>query len=473
MVPGTLLTTLLLALAVAANPIIVQRSLVTLPISRRINLTSISNLLQHDQARARALKATGEAKVATGGISAHSDVVISSPADNQAVSYIASVGVGSPATTYSLIIDTGSSNTWVGATKAYVKTSTSTQTPDSVWTSTETEKPAKNFNSDSPPGSPGPQNDHCQLAYVGYTEQWLEIPEYRLLQLSLPPPFKLSCTSRRIEDSLHHILILRLVTSLVIPKQSIGVAARSTGFAGVDGIIGIGPVDLTLGTLSPHTTATIPTVTDNLFAAGTITANEIGVSFEPITSPTGEQLNGELTWGGIDSSKFTGAITFTPITTVSPSKLFWGINQSIRYGTTTILSSTPGIVDTGTTLVLIATNALNSYKSLTGAVVDSRTGLLKITSTQFANLKTLSFVVSGVSFGLTPNGQLWPRNLNTLIGGTASSILLIVADIGTNSGSGLDFINGQTFLERFYAVFDTAGKRVGLATTSFTTATTN
>jgi len=31
------------------------------------------------------------------------------------VQYLATVGVGSPATDYSLIVDTGSSNTWVGA----------------------------------------------------------------------------------------------------------------------------------------------------------------------------------------------------------------------------------------------------------------------------------------------------------------------------------------------------------------------
>jgi cathepsin E len=63
--------------------------------------------------------------------------------------------------------------------------------------------------------------------------------------------------------------------------------------------------------------------------------------------------------------------------------------------------------------------------------------------------------------------------LNTFIGGVAGDFYLIVGDLGTNSGEGLDFINGQTFLERFYSVFDTGNKRVGLATTSFTTATTN
>jgi len=97
MVPATLLTTLLLALAAAADPIVVRRSPVTLPISKRVNSTTIRNLLLHDQARAKALRAKGEAKAA--GIPFHTDAVINSPADNQAVSYIASVGVGSPATT--------------------------------------------------------------------------------------------------------------------------------------------------------------------------------------------------------------------------------------------------------------------------------------------------------------------------------------------------------------------------------------
>jgi len=259
--------------------------------------------------------------------------------------------------------------------------------------------------------------------------------------------------------------------SLVIAKQSIGAASTSTGFQGVDGIIGIGPVDLTLDTLSPNTNSEIPTVTDNLFSQGTIPQHLISVSFEPITSLN--QVNGELTWGGTDSSKFTGSITFTGITATSPSNEFWGINQSIAYGSTTILSTTAGIVDTGTTLVLIAHNAFTQYQSLTGAVADGRTGLLRVTSTQFANLKTLNFLIGGTTFGLTANAQIWPRALNTDIGGVAGNIYLIVGDIGTNSGSGLDFINGQTFLERFYSVFDTTNKRVGLATTPFTAATTN
>ncbi|KAF8961363.1 aspartic protease [Flammula alnicola] len=410
MLPATLLTTLLLALSVAANPVLLNRSPVTLPISRRVNVTSVHNLVRHDQARAKALKAKGAARAA----GHESRAIINEQVVNQAVQYVASVGVGSPAITYSLVIDTGSSNTWVGADKKYVKTSTSTQTSNQV---------SVEYGSGSFSGTE-------------FTDQ------------------------------------VTIASGLTIPEQSIGVASRSSGFDGVDGILGIGPVDLTLDTLSPATNSLIPTVTDNLFANGVTSSHSIGISFEPTT--TVESPNGEITWGGIDSSKFTGSITFIPLTTTSPASEYWGINQSVRYGTSTkILATTAGIVDTGTTLVLLATDGFNKYQSATGAVLDISTGLLRITSAQFSNLQSLFFTAGGTSFELTANAQIWPRSLNSDIGGSASRIYLIVSDLGSPSGEGLDFINGLPFLERFYSVFDTTNRRVGLATTPFTKATTN
>ena len=48
-------------------------------------------------------------------------------------------------------------------------------------------------------------------------------------------------------------------------------------------------------TLSPARNSEIPTVTDNLFSQGAISAHEVAVSFEPLTEDN--ELNGELTWG--------------------------------------------------------------------------------------------------------------------------------------------------------------------------------
>ena len=76
-------------------------------------------------------------------------------------------------------------------------------------------------------------------------------------------------------------------------------------------------------------------------------------------------------------------------------------------------------------------------------------------------------------------------------------IYLVVADVGSASGQGLDVISTillhlslldgalllradcsldsfvSMFLQRFYSVFDTGNAQVGLATTAFTDATTN
>ncbi|KAG1885554.1 aspartic peptidase domain-containing protein [Suillus subluteus] len=397
---ASLLIIILLALSIAASPFEIRDSLITLPISRRLNVSDGPiKLLQHDQARVAALKAGHHPG--------------SPPVTNVVVNYIAKVGVGSPPTTYNLVVDTGSSNTWVGAGTAYVKTSTSVNTGQPV--------------------------------AVGYGSGSFYGTEYT--------------------D------IITLGSGLTIAKQSIGVASFAEGFTGVDGILGIGPVDLTAGTLTNLPTETIPTVTDNLHKQGTIIQEVVSVLFEPATSDS--DANGELTFGGPDVFKYTGDIGYTPITTTNPASTYWGIDQSITYGSTAILSSTAGIVDTGTTFIYIATDAYTKYKSETGATVDGTTGLLLVSSAQYSALKNLNFNIGSNTYTLTPNAQIWPRSLNTNIGGSSKYIYLVVNDIGTDTGAGFDFINGYTFLERFYSVFDTTNSRVGFATTSHTDATTN
>ncbi|KAK0233810.1 aspartic peptidase A1 [Armillaria fumosa] len=397
-----------LVVAGLSSPVVIPRSPVSFPIARKFNFgNGTSTIVERDRARVAALRSRASRN-------ATRRAVVNEDVDNVAVLYTASIGVGSPATTYDLIVDTGSSNTWVGAGTKYVQTSTSTQTSNRVSVS---------YGSGSFSGRE-------------YTDQ------------------------------------VTITSDLIIKSQSIGVASSSSGFSGFDGILGIGPVELTEGTLSPATTTLIPTVTDNLYSQGSITNDEIGVYFAPTTQD--EVVNGELSWGGSDSSKITGSIGYAPVTSTYPASVYWGIDESITYGTsTTILSSTAGIVDTGTTLVYIASNAFTKYKSATGATLDSSTGLLRITSAQYAQLSSLFFNINGVSYELTPNAQIWPRSLNTDIGGSSSAIYLIVNDIGTNSGEGLDFINGYTFLERYYTVFDTANSRIGFATTAQTAATTN
>lgn len=215
-----------------------------------------------------------------------------------------------------------------------------------------------------------------------------------------------------------------------------------------------------------------------MFSQGAISSNSIGISYEPSTTSSAASTqtgvtNGELTFGGTDSTKHTGEINFVPITTTSPASNYWGIDQSVAYGDTTILNTTAGIVDTGTTLLLLATDAFQAYQQATGGVEDQTTGLLTITQDQYNNLQSLFFNIGGVTYELTPNAQIWPRALNSVLGGEEGKIYLVASDMGSPSGQGLDFINGFAWLQRFYTVFDTGKAQVGIATTSFTDGETN
>jgi hypothetical protein len=136
-------------IAIAASPIVeaipsVRSSNgINLPLAKKLNLAG-STIIERDQARAKALKSNASNK------SILSKRQTNEPVDNVAVVYSASVDIGSPSTTCefifpsilsvyyllrnadNLLIDTGSSNTWVGADTKFTSTSTTTKTDDSV-----------------------------------------------------------------------------------------------------------------------------------------------------------------------------------------------------------------------------------------------------------------------------------------------------------------------------------------------------
>ncbi|KAN0127276.1 aspartic peptidase [Lactarius tabidus] len=179
----------------------------------------------------------------------------------------------------------------------------------------------------------------------------------------------------------------------------------------------LGPVDLTVGTMSPGTDSPIPAVIDNLFSQGYILSDLISVSFEPTTSSPDQ--NGELTFGGTYSIKFTGSITYVEARVVTSSN----ISVLTRNWTALLRQLTLPTSTTG-----VSTSPPNR-----------------------ALLKPSAADVHGRRHFLTVNAQIWPLSLNSLVGGTLGDIYLVVNDIGS-SGSGLDFINGYTSLERLYSL---------------------
>ncbi|KAG2359761.1 aspartic peptidase domain-containing protein [Suillus spraguei] len=227
---------------------------------------------------------------------------------------------------------------------------------------------------------------------------------------------------------------------------------------GEDGILGIGPENLTRGTAPNDPGDTIPSFTD---LQKQISQHVVDSEF------------GGITFGGTDNTIPSTLVT-SPITTMPPSSRYWDINQRITYGSRTIFGLTSGTVDTDTTFLMFASDCFEMYKAATGGTYDQATVLFRITTNQYNALQDLDFHIEGQVFSLTPNAQIWPCFLNTEItNGVAGNIYLIVHCSGTHWGQGDDFTIGYTFIQRFYTVLNGSRSSVGFAATPFTRATTN
>ncbi|KAF5386467.1 hypothetical protein D9757_005902 [Collybiopsis confluens] len=383
-------------------------SSLTVPIRKSVSITSGHNVVDTGHARAQSFRGRAAGQQTSASSTAKRQSV---GVKNEAITYIAQVSVGTSKQKFNLLVDSGSSNTWVGAntTNAYVPSSSS------VWTD--------------------------DIVIVEYGSGYFFGYEYY--------------------DT------LTLSNALVITNQSLGGASFSQGFTTMDGILGIGPIALTDGTILGSTAPvfTVPTVSDNLYTQGKISNEVVGVAFAPTTGASNEP-EGALVFGAQDSSRFVGQITYVPKETD-----YWGINQSISYKGVEIMATSTGVIDTGTTLLYLPTDTFNSYIASTGGVFDEATGLYEITEAQYNALEDLVFNIGGTELPLTPNAQIWPRSLNGNIGGAQGKIYLNA--VSTEPVNGLNFINGYVFLERYYTVFDTTNNRVGFAATSFTNATSN
>ena len=126
-----------------------------------------------------------------------------------------------------------------------------------------------------------------------------------------------------------------------------------------------------------------------------------------------------------------------------------------------------------TNIPITRADAFETYISQIGAICDSSPGFCFIAPDKYDSLQSLFFGIGDSSFELTANAQIWPRALNSQIGGTNDHIYLAIQSLPTSSGEGPDCVLGRTFLERFYTIYDTTNNRVGVANTQFTTATTN
>merc|ERR1711998_140746 len=160
-------------------------------------------------------------------------------------------------------------------------------------------------------------------------------------------------------------------------------------------------------------------------------------------------LGGEMTLGGTDSSHYTGEISYFP---VSRAK-YWQISvDSFSIGS---LKKVEGILDTGTSLLVVPPDTLTAFAKQIGATSLAGGKEWTLDCSKISTLPQLDITIGGKSYPLEGKDYVLQVSGECLLGMTGMDL----------SREGLSLILGDVFLRKYYAVFDLGNTRVGLATT--------
>uniref|UniRef100_A0A914EG97 ShKT domain-containing protein n=1 Tax=Acrobeloides nanus TaxID=290746 RepID=A0A914EG97_9BILA len=168
---------------------------------------------------------------------------------------------------------------------------------------------------------------------------------------------------------------------------------------------------------------------------------------------------GEMTLCYIDSTRYTGSITYIPLSATD----YWRINLgSVSLGGSSVSGQATAIVDTGTSLIAAAPAAASSIMSKIGAQ-SMGDGTYEVSCSRLSSLPILTFVINGVSFSLPASSYI----IEYYNGNQYICMVGIMA-----SGDNM-WILGDVFIRKYYTVFDHTNRRVGFAPATSTPANTS
>jgi hypothetical protein len=224
-------------------------------------------------------------------------------------------------------------------------------------------------------------------------------------------------------------------------NQSFGEATTEADFfnqTAFDGILGMG-----FGTISSEG---VTTPFDNM-----VQQLKIAPVFSFHMGFTANGGGGELTLGGYDSSKFTGSLQYSPVTT----QTYWniGLDSVSVNGQDSGVQAQDAAIDTGTTLIVAPDSDAQAINQLLGAQpVDGQDGVYSI-SCDPSGLPDVVLSFNGNQFSVPASSYVFSNGDGTCMSGIAG-----------DGGMGLtQWIVGDVFLRTYYAVFDSGNSQVGFA----------
>ncbi|ORX59539.1 acid protease [Hesseltinella vesiculosa] len=238
--------------------------------------------------------------------------------------------------------------------------------------------------------------------------------------------------------------------------------------------------------------AAYPTIIDNLMNQKLISQAIFSIYLNFVNA-TG--WSGEIIFGGIDSTKYTGQLsyaqvnTYTVQTTPQPTYIYWTVmspsltvmNNSVSVAGGSFLKPMAAMMDTGTTMSYIDVTTFTTIQKVLGAYLSPSPdsyGNYKLTT---CNIPTSLTVQMGLLGSLqnsgasnSSNAMLTLRLYDMALKNPDGSCTFGFSTMNyAGGGSSFDWLLGDTFLRNFYLVFDYGNYRIGFASAVPSASSTN
>ncbi|XP_030077405.1 gastricsin isoform X2 [Microcaecilia unicolor] len=334
------------------------------------------------------------------------------------MSYFGEISIGTPPQNFLVLFDTGSSNLWVAST--YCQSQACTNHP--------------RFS----PNQSSTYTSNQQQFSIAYGT-----------------------------GSLTGILGYDTVTieNTSIAQQEFGLSVTEPGysfvFASFDGILGLAYPSISVDNA---TTVLEGMIQENLLKEPIFSVylngpdsgcSGSGDDASGFSSQEESQDGGEIIFGGIDPTLYTGDICWTEVT----EEAYWqiGIEEFSINGQATgwCSSGCQGIVDTGTSLLTVPEQYIQNLLSYIGAQ-NNESGEGLVNCSEMQSMPTISFTINGTALPLTPSAYILQNNGTCSIGISSTYV-------PSQNGQPL-WILGDVFLREYYTIFDCGNNQIGFAT---------
>ncbi|KAF8935301.1 aspartic proteinase IV [Dissophora ornata] len=219
-------------------------------------------------------------------------------------------------------------------------------------------------------------------------------------------------------------------------RQTIGLATQeSAQFARSpqDGLFGLG-----FNTI--ESVQGVKTFMDNAISSKALALPVVSVFLPSVRRNGGK--GGNFLFGAIDHTRYTGALTYVPVT----RKGYWQVAiQGLSFNTKSLGQASEGIVDTGTTLIILGDAAAAAvHKNIKGAVNSAQDGGWLVPCSLTTSKDTISFKMGGKNFQVPLADLAW----DPISTGSTTCFS------GVQGGQNDLWILGDVFIKNNYCVFD-------------------